>query len=571
MRPNDVVREGTTVIFTAQPDAGHYLLEWTGDCENKPAAQPHERGLSKTCELTATPSTQIGATFKRAWQTTFNQPVNGALSAETTDGETLQSTDINQEGTTIIFTAQPDPGFYLLQWGGHCATHSPAQPSDRNLPQTCQLTLTAETTVAATFQRAWQTTFDQPDNGTLSAQTKDGETLQSADITQEGATIIFTAQPDPGFYLLEWDGHCAGRLAAEPHQRGLPQTCELTLSVETTVAATFDRAWETTFSQPDNGTLSAEIKDGETLQSGDIVREGTTIIYTAQPALGHYLLQWTDHCGTFPAAAPSEHGLPKECELTADESRQVGAVFARVGGVAFNPQPSNGSLSAQIKDGETLSPGDVVRNGTTIIFTAQPDSGHYLLEWTGDCENEPAAQPHDRGLSKTCELTATPSTQIGATFQRAWQTTFDSQPVNGTLSAQIKDGEPLQSGDIAQEGTTIIFTAQPDSGFYLSEWGGHCATHSPAEPHDRGLPQTCQLTLHTETTVAATFKRAWQTTFDQPVNGALSRANQRRRTLALLRHLPRRNNRHPHRPTRPRLLSIRVGRPLRDTLPRRTA
>ena len=525
LRPNDVVREGTTIIFTAQPDPGYYLLEWTDDCENEPDAEPRERGLSKTCELSATPLTQVGATFKRAWQTTFDsQPPNGALSAETTDGETLQSADIAQEGTTIIFTAAPDSGFYLLEWGGHCAGQPPTEPHERGISQTCQLTLTAETTVAATFKRAWQTTFDsQPPNGALSAETTDGKTLQSGDIAPEGTIVTFTASPDSGFYLLEWGGHCAGEPAAEPHERGLSQTCQLTLNTETTVAATFERAWETTFSQPDNGTLSAAVKDGKPLRSGDIVQQGTTIIYTAQPDSGHYLLEWTDHCEHILAATPSEHGLPKECELIADEARQVGAVFARVGEITFNPQPPNGTLSAQTQDGETLRPNDVVREGTTIIFTAQPDAGHYLLEWTGDCEDEPDAEPHERGLSKTCELSATPSTQVGATFKRAWQTTFDSQPDNGALSAENADGETLQSSDIAQEGTTIIFTAQPDAGFYLLEWGGHCAGQPAAEPSERGLPKTCQLTLHAETTVAATFKRAWQITYDsQPDNGVLS-------------------------------------------------
>ena len=524
LRPNDVVREGTTIIFTAQPDAGHYLLEWTDDCENEPDAEPRERGLSKTCELSATPLTQVGATFKRAWQTTFDsQPPNGALSAESADGETLQSGDITQEGTTIIFTAQPDSGFYLLEWGGHCAGQPAAEPRERGISQTCQLTLTAETTVAATFKRAWQTTFDsQPPNGALSAETTDGKTLQSGDIAPEGTIVTFTASPDSGFYLLEWGGHCAGQPAAEPHERGLSQTCQLTLNTETTVAATFERAWETTFSQPDNGTLSAAVKDGKPLRSGDIVQQGTTIIYTAQPDSGHYLLEWTDHCEHILAATPSEHGLPKECELIADEARQVGAVFARVGEITFNPQPPNGTLSAQTQDGETLRPNDVVREGTTIIFTAQPDAGHYLLEWTGDCEDAPDAEPHERGLSKTCELSATPLTQVGATFKRAWQTTFDSQPPNGALSAENTDGETLQPGDIAQEGTTIIFTAQPDSGFYLSEWGGHCETRAPAQPHERGLPQTCGLTLNAETTVAATFERAWETTFSQPDNGTLS-------------------------------------------------
>ena len=523
LRPGDVVREGTTVIFTAQPDAGHYLLEWTGDCEDEPNAEPHERGLSKTCELPATPSTQVGATFKRAWQTTFDsQPANGTLSAQIKDGETLQSGDIAPEGTTIIFTAQPDPGFYLSEWGGNCADQPVANPSERGLSKTCELTLNLETTVSATFKRAWETTLNQPPNGALSAESADGKTLQSGDIASEGTTIIFTAQPDPGFYLSEWGGDCETRAPAQPHERGLPQTCGLTLNVETTVAATFERAWETTFSQPDNGTLSAKIKDGETLRSGDIVRQGTTIIYTAQPDPGFYLLEWTDHCEHIPAAGPSEHGLSKECELIADESREVGAVFARVGGIAFNAQPPNGTLSAQVKDGETLRPGDVVREGTTVIFTAQPDAGHYLLEWTGDCEDEPDAEPHERGLSKTCELSATPLTQVGATFKRAWQTTFDSQPDNGALSAESADGKTLQSGDIAPEGTTITFTAQPDAGFYLSEWDGNCAGQPAANPSERGLSKTCGLTLNAETTVVATFERAWETTFSQPDNGTLS-------------------------------------------------
>ena len=96
-----------------------------------------------------------------------------------------------------------------------------------------------------------------------------------------------------------------------------------------------------------------------------------------------------------------------------------------------------------------------------------------IICWNGRtiARTNPTPEPHERGLSKTCELSATPSTQVGAAFKRAWQTTYDSQPANGTLSAQIKDGETLQSGDIAPEGTIVTFTAQPDPGFYLFGMG----------------------------------------------------------------------------------------------------
>ena len=525
LQSGDIGREGTTVIFTAQPDSGFYLLEWGGACAGKPAAEASERGLSKTCELTLNAETTVGATFERAWEAAFSQPDNGALSAESADGETLQSGDTGREGTTVIFTAQPDSGFYLLEWSDACAGKPAAEASERGLSKTCELTLHAETTVGATFERAWETAFSQPDNGALSAESANGETLQSGDIGREGTTIIFTAQPDSGFYLLEWGGACAGKPAAEASERGLSKTCELTLHAETTVGATFERAWETAFSQPDNGALSAEKTDGETLQSGDIGREGTTIIFTAQPDSGFYLLEWGGACAGKPAAEASERGLSKTCELTLHAETTVGATFERAWETAFS-QPDNGALSAENANGETLQSGDTGREGTTVIFTAQPDSGFYLLEWGGACAGKPAAEANERGLSKTCELTLHAETTVGATFERAWEATFDSQPPNGALSARTKDGKTLRSSDIVRQGTTVIFTAMPDPEYYLLGWRDDCRGSPAATPDERGLPVTCELIASAATRVGAIFKLSRPIAFNAlPENGALSARN----------------------------------------------
>ena len=519
--PDHLAPEGTTVIYTARPDDGYYLLKWLGGCAHRKSAEPSARGQAQTCEV-ADAASAVEAVFERAWETTLNQPDNGTLSAENADGETLQSGDIEREGITVIFTVQPDSGFYLLEWSGACAGQPAAEANERGLPKTCELTLTAETTVGATFERAWETTFNQPDNGTLSAENADGETLQSGAIEREGTTVIFTAQPDSGFYLLEWSGTCAGQPAAEPSERGLPKTCELTLTAETTVGATFERAWETTFNQPDNGTLSAESADGETLQSGDIEREGITVIYTAQPDSGFYLLEWSGACVGQPAAEPSERGLSQTCELTLTAETTIGATFERAWETTLN-QPDNGALSAENADGETLQSGTIERGGTTVTFTAQPDSGFYLLEWSGACAGQPAAEPSERGLPKTCELTLTAETTVGATFERAWQITFNPQPPNGALSARGKDGKTLRPGDIVREGTTVIFTAQPDAEHYLLAWIGDCGGSAVAAPSEHGLSITCELLASAATRVGANFNLSRPITFNAlPENGVLS-------------------------------------------------
>ena len=203
------------------------MLEWSGACAGQPAAEPSERGLPQTCELTLTVETTVGATFERAWETIFNQPNNGALSAERTDGETLQSGDIEREGITVIYTAQPDSGFYLLEWSGACAGQPTAEPSERGLPKTCELTLTAETTVGATFERAWQITFNpQPPNGALSAQGKDGNALRPGDFIADGATVVFTATPNPGFYMREWGAQACDASFDNSERNSESQTCE---------------------------------------------------------------------------------------------------------------------------------------------------------------------------------------------------------------------------------------------------------------------------------------------------------------------------------------------------------
>ena len=128
--------DGATVTFSAQPQAGSYVLEWLGACKEKgaPVGAPSDRddkrvNRNKACELTANRDLEAEAVFQRAWALTYNaNPLYtnppavagifaGTLSARLRDGTELPSGSDVPDGMTVIFTARPTrSGYYVSGW-----------------------------------------------------------------------------------------------------------------------------------------------------------------------------------------------------------------------------------------------------------------------------------------------------------------------------------------------------------------------------------------------------------------------------------------------------------------------
>ena len=118
------------------------------------------------------------------------------------------------------------------------------------------------------------------------------------------------------------------------------------------------------------------------------------------------------------------------------------------------------------------------RMGRLFVFGRCPtptDFGFdfYVREWTGDCAALLAAPSSARALSlaeQTCELPADQDLRVGAIFGRAWRVSL-STPPNGTVFARIKGGDALSpTRNAVQHETTVIYTAKPNDGHYISGW-----------------------------------------------------------------------------------------------------
>ena len=248
------------------------------------------------------------------------------------------------------------------------------------------------------------------------------------------------------------------------------------------------------FSSPANATLTASyLADGipVTVMSGDLVPDGVTATFYAAPDSDDYhVFAWTGDCVSIGIVLPVQaSGSALTCGFKITTRATVGADVRRAWRATVIPPSRGASGGTVLIQGDPLWVlGGRAIDGATVTFSARPPASSYVLEWLGACKEKgaPVGAPSERSASstirnKTCTLSANRDLEAGAVFQRAWALTYDANLLYtnppavagifaGTLSARLRDGTELPSGSDVPDGMTVIFTARPRSGYYVSGW-----------------------------------------------------------------------------------------------------
>ena len=211
---------GTVVTLTATPATGSTFDGWTGG------------GCTGTdpCTITLTASTTVFARFgvtSGGTQFTLSVTRQGSGSGTVTSspagidcGGTCSAAF--DSGTVVTLTATPATGSTFDGWtGGGCAGTGP-----------CTLTLTADTTVTATFsvRRVTLSVFRQGlGSGTVASSPAGIDCGATCSATYDSGTVVtLTATPGLLSAFVGWSGGCSGT-----------GPCTVTLTGNTSVTATF--------------------------------------------------------------------------------------------------------------------------------------------------------------------------------------------------------------------------------------------------------------------------------------------------------------------------------------------
>ena len=302
-----------------------------------------------------------------------------------------------------------------------------------------------------------------------------------------GSTVTLTATPDSGHSFSGWSGgSCSGT-----------GTCVVTMSADTTVAATFAPPppagnYNLTVSKSGTGTgyvasSPSGIDCGATC-SGTYAG-GTTVTLTATPESGHYFAGWT-------GGGCSGTGT---CIVTVTANNEVTATFSEP------PPPDNYTL-VTLKSGTgtgyvSSSPSGIDcgatcssahAKSTEVTLTAAPDSGYEFVGWTGGgCSGK-----------GTCTVTMGEDTAVTATFSTPATKSLKKLRIlkNGKgMGMLLSSPSGVSCGASCEaeyeEGTVVTLTENTAGGHSFVGWSG-------AGCSGAGV---CVITMDTDKTVTALF------------------------------------------------------------------
>ena len=315
----------------------------------------------------------------------------------------------------------------------------------------------------------------------------DGSGLESGAVVRPGATVTFTAEPGSAdYYVSGWGGGCAangerfGVLGG-----GRTAECAARVSGDFSTEAFFSRAEVSVMYSAEGagGTLSARV-GGVAVSAGEVARVGATLVWTARPGEGYYASEWLGHCaGRGSLGVAGAPGGEVGCRFrVATAEVSVGVVFSRarrvgVGGV------ENGRV--RIESGglalDDFGPADArgatvwVADGARVTLTGTPAGGYFVSEWTGACSGAEVGTADVRGAAGAlrCGVAATVDLEAGVVFAEGFRVVWEGSPGFGMLTASVAGATTaLTVGGGGGRGATVVFTARPDAGRYVSGWEG---------------------------------------------------------------------------------------------------
>ena len=391
-------------------------------------------------------------------------------------------------------------------------------------------------------------TYRAGEGGSLSASYKSGnldQKFESGKNIAKNTRLMFDAKSNDGFLVKEWKvngqsitgntNYKVTEILSNGKKVGERLTvAALTEKLDVEVAFSSD-SHTITFSSGEGGKLTAALKDGGAVTTGQKIAEGANVTFTAAPNPGMSVASWV--VDGKPYYWPGTTDLYRESTLTLEnvqKDRNVKVEFSSAGKhkLTFNIESETGSTlpsvqtSAKLADG-TAADLNAVPDGAAVTFALENLGSNYTVK-TWKVDGKEAA---NSGTQKQFTLrNITAAHTVTAVINAAAKETLTFKAVDAkgatitadiaSVTAKIKNGNAITSGSTVGNYSTIEFTAAVNENYYVSEWTG-----AEADKNDSAKASIASLEKTTE--VIAYIAEKPQVTVAAPVNGTIEVAGTR--------------------------------------------
>lgn len=376
------VNGGTKVAFTAEPDKGYEIDEWTVNGQTV-------ANSGSIYTLNVTENSTVAVTFKAMVPVSAVRDGRNGNIAITANGKTITDGYVSS-GSDVTFTVTPEnPDDMVQVWQVNGSTVAEmTDMADAPLTYTVK-NVTAKTEVSATLieRPTYTITVTSEGSGTASA--------EPASVKRGGSTTITAVTSSNSYYLKEWSVNGGAAQAASGNTLALTE-----IRRNTTVKAVFDGAinYDVTLDVQgaDTGTTVAAAANGKAIMpqknSPASVTRGSKIVFTATPAMTdethnkQMVAQWTVN-GVDQNNISNELVIPSLTGKT-----DVAVKFVPYEGFAIPTGDTGWKVSDVKRVPNDTQPTSEIRKNGELTFTVTPEGEKLFRKLTVngvDCLTQP--------------------------------------------------------------------------------------------------------------------------------------------------------------------------------------
>ena len=446
------------IVFTATPDEGYETDNWnvTGwtnvnGAENDNTTYTRSGSIESNVDVHATSKALPQYDFTLSVDSLGDEGDGGTVSAEITrKGMSAYEQENLEAGThrfyrdsDITITATPDEGYRVQDWTINGQTTADTATSK------ILYNLQDETTVQVRFVKlVTGITFGPTDKNSEGGYISEANLvnnnesiLESADTganIPEGLSIKFMAEVKPGYEIEGW---YVNNVRDDSTGTGETYTYPNTTSANSIYIAPKFQQVKYDITTGDNVTVNG--------QNSTTARGGESLTFTAVPPAGQNVTGWTVNGKAVAGNGNTltwtvENGCLTKPNVTA---YHVEAQFSAGEYKVTYSQPANGKLTASVESDTQ------VNGGTKVAFTAEPDEGYEIDEWT--------VNGHSVANSSTYTLNVTENSTVAVTFKAMVPVSAVPNGRNGNI-AITANGKTITDGYVSS-GSDVTFTVTPEN------------------------------------------------------------------------------------------------------------